>query len=192
MWSVVLNQSILSSSAILRAKCWREWITVGTWKGQSEAQLGLSKACGNRPFPHVLFVFHVSVTFSWSIINCYFGQRVVSKRPMHCIYINRLVFWFLYRNIRYSLLIHMQEKHVRWLLWASGWQPWLHPWCVGSFSNSWKNLLQNQELLSVGHCPPATEPLYTAQHMPASSKGVAHSWCSNLDTGLMKQDTQDL
>lgn len=123
-------------------------------------------------------------------VNCYFGQRVVSKQPMNCIDEPRQITDFVYRqrlsfsphasySSHCSLLICMKAGRVWWPLGASGWQPWLHP--LAALGRSWRRTRS-----SWGHCPPAAGPQYANQQMPSKS---CPSLLFNLDTGLMQQAT---
>ena len=114
-------------------------------------------------------------------------------------YVHQLGYWFIYKETSFSplaswssccsLFVCMQEKHGQRTLWASRFQSWLHPWCLGCFHSFWKNLRQNQELLrSVGYYSPAAGSRYIDQQMLLSREEAAPSLHSSLDPGLMKQD----
>lgn len=83
-------QSILSSSAALGAKLLKRADTFGMWKGQSQTQLGLTPKPVEAVFSSCAFnvscFSHIFMT-----INCYSGQRVVSKQPMNCIDVPRRI-----------------------------------------------------------------------------------------------------
>lgn len=118
---------------------------------------------------------------------------------MNCMYVYQLGYRFIYKETSFSplapcssccsLFVCIQEKHAQWTLWASRFQPHLHPWCLGCFRTFWKNLRQNQEVLrSVGYSSPAAGSRYIDQQMLLSREEAAPSLHSSLDPGLMKQD----